>query len=985
MPDFVLSSPPASRQQITSGARIVVRGALWMVRRVEQDGACRHLHCIGLDGISQGKATIFIDLLESDLKIVEPADVDLTYDLSPGYADTKLYLEAALRSAPQIGDQPHVLGAAAIDDLPFQHEPVRRAIKQPRIRLLLADDVGLGKTLQAGLVCAELTVRKRAQRVLVVTTRAMLTQFQKEFWTRFSIPLARLDSAAIRRMRNSIPATYNVFDQFDRAIVSVDTLKKDSQYRIALEQSRWDLVIIDEAHNVAERRSARAGRNQRARLANLLASRADALLLLTATPHDGSASSFSSLVRMLDGTRVPDPDDLRRPDIEDLVIRRFRSSPEVMRDIRKSVPERVVSRRPFRLDPTEDAVLHAIAELKLDMDEQAQGKVRAIDLFKTTLAKSAFSSPAACLETVGNRLKRIEAGQARGSEQDIAALQKVRSSLALVGPENFKKYTELGKLLQELKWTGRDKRDRLVIFSERIATLNWLHERLASDLGLPAGAVVKVDGSRLESDEDVQKALEDFGQASSPIRILLASDVASEGLNLHFQCHRLIHFDLPWSLLRFQQRNGRIDRYGQDRRPEIYYFVGESTHERVRDMWVVDKLIEKDDAAQLGIGDPAVFLAVGDPDEEEAQVAEAVASGRGAEAFGALLNANAAKADTSPAGEWDLLFGDYQDKTKSESSDVVATPPPAARLFPSTFAFCARMLERLSEGDAGPVVNESDRLITLALPDELRTADAFGYVKEGQVDEQYMPVEVVGRNEQIELTDSKEMVDAAIQRARAEERSWPTVQYLWDAHPILGWLNDRALRFFPSNGAPMVRPSKGLLPAEVAVLLHGTITSRSGRAEIDQWCVVRMRDGQVTERKADVRAFLTSIGFLQDTPNRGAPTTDSRPDLSAAVRDFQDSMVELRKARQIELTALAADVRKRLEPFRSRFAAQLELNFSRDGHAGSSIQKRRDALKRRREGEVNELFKGWEDWIAETCVLPDDPNPFVEVKAVFRG
>src|SRR5690606_4952780 len=127
------------------------------------------------------------------------------------------------------------------------------------------------------------------------------------------------------------------------------------------------------------------------------------------------------------------------------------------------------------------------------------------------------------------------------------------------------KYAELRKLLKEIKWTGRDKRDRLVIFSERIATLRWLHERLASDLALPAEAVATVDGSQSEGDETIQKALEDFGQENAAIRILLASDIASEGLNLHFQCHRLIHFDLPWSLLRFQQRNGRIDRYGQDR------------------------------------------------------------------------------------------------------------------------------------------------------------------------------------------------------------------------------------------------------------------------------------------------------------------------------------------------------------------------------------------------------------------------------------
>ena len=116
--------------------------------------------------------------------------------------------------------------------------------------------------------------------------------------------------------------------------------------------------------------------------------------------------------------------------------------------------------------------------------------------------------------------------------------------------------------------------DRLVIFSERIRTVEWLADRLVRDLNLPEDAIGRIDGGSVEADDKTQKLLVDFGQENAPIRILLASDMASEGLNLHFQCHRLIHFDLPWSLLRFQQRNGRIDRYGQDRTPEIEHCNG---------------------------------------------------------------------------------------------------------------------------------------------------------------------------------------------------------------------------------------------------------------------------------------------------------------------------------------------------------------------------------------------------------------------------
>src|SRR5260370_15436709 len=171
----------------------------------------------------------------------------------------------------------------------------------------------------------------------------------------------------------------------------------------------------------------------------------------------------------------------------------------------------------------------------------------------------------------------------------------------------------------------------------------------------------RIEGGSVEAEDKTQRLLEAFGQEKSPIRILLASDMASEGLNLHFQSHRLIHLDLPWSLLRFQQRNGRIDRYGQDRSPQIYYFVGESTHPKVRDMWVLEKLVEKDAAAQKGVGDPAVFLGVGDAELEEEVGAPAGSDGIGADAFAAQMNRRAqeAKQTASVDDELDALLGNY--------------------------------------------------------------------------------------------------------------------------------------------------------------------------------------------------------------------------------------------------------------------------------------------------------------------------------------
>lgn len=241
------------------GAMIRVRSSTWKVLSHERRSGGHVVTCKGTAGVVKDKSARFVLELENDYKILDPAAINLVRDVSPGLIDTKLFLEAAFRSTPTTKREPLTFGKAAIDDLAFQHVPVEMALGQERVRLLIADDVGLGKTLEAGMIASELILRGRAKRILVVTTRSMLGQFQKEFWTRFSIPLSRLDSNAIRRMRTQIPAHYNVFDQFDRSIVSIDTLKRDSQIRAAIEQSNWDLIIIDEAHNAAKRQRSTGG------------------------------------------------------------------------------------------------------------------------------------------------------------------------------------------------------------------------------------------------------------------------------------------------------------------------------------------------------------------------------------------------------------------------------------------------------------------------------------------------------------------------------------------------------------------------------------------------------------------------------------------------------------------------------------------------------------------------------------------------------
>jgi len=975
------------------GSVIQLRSTSWRVlsTQVLKHGF-REVHCRGLNGLVKYKEARFVWDLEQGARVLDPATIRLAPDTSPGLIDLKLYLAAAFWATPTTTRRPLTLGRAAIDDLTFQHLPVERALAQNRVRLLIADDVGLGKTLEAGLITSELALRGRAGRILVVTTRAMLTQFQKEFWTRFSIPLSRLDSAAIRRMRNRIPAHYNVFDQFERSIVSIDTLKRDAQIREALKYSYWDLIIIDEAHNAAERKSAVGSNSQRAELAQLLSRRTDSLLLLTATPHDGSQESFASLIRMLDPTRVPDPSRMQRSDIEDLVVRRFRSSPEVVADIGRAVPKRQLFPRHFPLSPQEEVAYQAIADLHLDLDKE-QTRGRAIDLFRTTIAKAIFSSPAACLETLDRRIRGIENGSARGTDADRDRLQSLADQVTAIDTDAFSKYQELLNLLRELRWTGKVPRDRLVIFSERITTVSWLTERLREDLHLSPDQMARVDGGSVEAEVQTQEVIEAFGQERSPIRILIASDMASEGLNLHFQCHRLIHFDLPWSLLRFQQRNGRIDRYGQDRPPQISYFVGQSTHPKVRQMWVLEKLVAKDEAAQAGVGDPAVFLGAGDAEGEEAVVAEAIASGVGAEVFERQMDERAAGAVThmSVDDEFAALFGDYDAPAPVEMQTQTDQGPP--RLYRDTFTFAKAMIERLSRPEENafpevPRIHEADRLIQLAIPADMRARDGLGYASEGAVDGRFMPEEAVGPGNRIELTDQPGVINQAISDAKVQERAWPTVQYLWDGHPILEWFADRASTFFPEHTAPVASLTGRLPPGEVAVILHGAIPNANGAPVVDRWAVV-IRSSDGTVRIEEVGAFLELTRLAEDTPSR--PLEDiSAADaaIPIAVDRFQTHLIELRKAREADIERDLNAVLDRLSALEIRHRSQLTLNFGGlpDSFEGlSPAEKRRLTIRRKREQEIDKLFHDWTEWFERTRQMVANRNPHVDVKAVFVG
>jgi len=951
------------------GLRVEIRDAEWRIKQVDytSDGGYL-LTCEGLSELVQGREGHFLTRLEPSIRILDPRQTDLVDDISGNYGASLLYIDSLLRKTAPSDERIHLGHRAAIDPLEYQLAPARQALAQPRQRILIADAVGLGKTLEAGILTSELIARGRGKRILVLAVKSMLTQFQQEFWNRFTIPLTRLDSVGLQRVRNRIPANHNPFHYYDRSIISIDTLKQDIEYRHHLEQAYWDIIIIDEAHNVAERGS----HSQRARLAKLLATRSDTLIMLSATPHDGKAESFASLVNMLDPTAIANPSDYQQEDFRDkgLVIRRFKK--DVREQLAGNFPEREIDLAKSTATLEEEAAFSRLMEVAFhNLDGRGQG---AGQLFRTTLEKALLSSPAACLSTVDNRIKRLSRRLKTDTDderrttlvEDIDTLQGLKLALEAITPERFSKYQRLRELIGELGWSAKDPEDRLVIFTESLVTLDFLVEHLPKALKLKKGQLEVLRGDM--RDKELMETVERFNRRESASRLLLCSDVASEGINLHHLSHRMIHFDIPWSLMVFQQRNGRIDRYGQTRQPQIRYLLTESDHHKVRgDQRVLEVLINKDQQASKNIGDPSEFLGVYDQEAEEEMVAEAL------------------ERDQANDGEFDLgaLFEQMMDNQAASSENPLSAfiPDPVSqgssaelnslpRVFPNGLEYGRAALKWFQERGEFLDGGIENGTFWLTAPEDLRLRL------------RYLPREARPDNDHFMLTPDIERISAEIRRARQEEdASWPALHFLWPIHPVMEWLSDRALNAFGRHTAPVLRLSEKLQPDEHIVLLHGGYPNRRGHVLIQDWVGVCLREGKVVDQ-LDWEALQDSLDLRPGVlPNPGiaANTGPLRSLLPTAVEAARQRLKGLKATFAAERQESLNQQQTRLQELKAKHQAQLDLELSRSDAPNALKQRKRDE----RQQHIDRVFNDYRDWLDNTQTTEEEP--FLQVAAVFTG
>lgn len=940
------------------GAKVIVRDEEWLVRSVKSsDEGSFAVHVTGTSELVRGKDSIFLSDLDP-IKELKPEETKLIPDNSPRYRKSRLYIDSLLRRSPPTDDVIHAGHRAAIRPAQYQLEPAAKALRQLRPRILMADGVGLGKTIEVGILLTELIQRGRGERILVVALKSILEQFQQELWSRFTIPLVRLDSVGVQRIQSKIPTSMNPFYFYDRVIISIDTLKRDEIYRRYLEQCHWDVVVIDECQNVADRSDSTTARSsQRANVAKLLAPHCDSLILTSATPHDGRPSSFASLIQLLEPTAIADDEDYGADEVQDFFIRRFKK--DVADQIGSGFEERQQDIEKHSASVEEDALFEYLTEVKFKtIGREGRGSGM---LFRTLLLKSLLSSPAAFLSTVEERLKKPKVQDP--NSDDAAYDREVLAELHDLGEAvSDKRFTKYQSLLGRLKGLGLEKKpcdERVVVFSERVATLHYLEKHLQDDLGLKKGQIAVFHGSL--DDQKQQALVREFGSKQSNIRILLASDVASEGINLHYYCHRLIHFDLPWSLITLEQRNGRIDRYGQKHLPEIYYLLTIPGNEEIAgDLRVLERLIEKEDAAHKNLGDVAWLMGLHEAKKEEDKIAEGLEKGIQAEA---ILPDNPKTTDIMA-----ILFDGQE-----QSENLAQTQDPT-RLFENDIEYAREAFAQLA-GTDGVVTDWHDSVsgFDIKPPEDLKRRYDF------------LPPELYKKDKIIRLTTDRDLVMDSLEKARETDVRWPEWELFWEQHPVAEWLTDRVLGELGRHTATVVTIMQGLGGAEAIFLCQGMVSNNRSQPVLINWFGVCVKDGQVE----DVLS-LTQVLSLTGIDN--APANPDSPQVikaierlntyrGAVVDQARKFMLQERKTRaEIIGKPLREAIRKlgrwrtaSLKAFKGRQSTILNVSSARE----TLIQKHMET----EEARINSIHHARHEWIENG--IRTSEKPFIRIAAVF--
>ena len=943
----------------SSGQRICVRGEEFRITRVERNYDGKEiLYADGLSELVANKHYIFDTKIEEEnnnkIMIVSATNTQLVTDDSPQCRATRLLIESTIRGNDYYSKKICVAQKGAFNVADYQMEPTLKALELPRPRLLIADGVGLGKTIEVGIFLSEMIRRGRGRRILVCALKSILAQFQEELWNRFAIPLMRLDSTGVDHIRMNIPMNKNPFDYYDKTIISIDTLKNNGKFRAWLEKTRWDIIVIDECHTVANEGSLRG------QLAQFLANHCDSLILTSATPHNGSAESFANLMRMLEPTSIPRDGEYTKEDVEKYYVRRFKNDIED-ENIRQNFQERKVISVDVELAPQEEALLALQQKIKFrslkdETDEEHRDLLFAFSLFKTFL-----SSPAAALKAVNNRLAKDH-----NNTEELENLKGILEEMNQLQIDS--RYEAFRNKLKELKWKGTKKDERIVVFTERIETMNYLAARLKEDFKMKDDQIVLFNGSL--SDTEQEELVADFGKEDSKIRVFLSSDSGSQGVNLHYYCHLMFNYDIPWSLITLEQRNGRIDRYGQKETPYIYYLIAKSTSDSVRsDMAILKKLVDKEEEVHKTLGDALSVMNLYSAEKEAVAVTKAIKTHDTH-----FLETNQEGEEQKTRRRRGGFFSLGKNTTPAKEHKVLYEPQLS--LYHDDMQFYRDLfaeLESKGRNEHGEI-----QVVDAEIPyvEAMESKD----LKEVLYD---IPREALPTDRVFRLCNNRKVVMDAIADSRKENNNnWAKFQPLYDLHPIIQYQLTKLAASVPKEQAFVVKHK--MFPQETALfLMYGSVANGLGQTLVSKFFVVPMniQKGTLCEAPYSLDDMLKKYPDMMNTIYQESVSEEELALLQDLLSDaLENGETQYMYSRQNEeshkMSQQLEIYRQKLAHWANQAKQQLSIQFGED-----VVQFRQKAYSKAEE-EIETIVSKQSQFNNDLFTL-DNNEPYIKVLAVF--
>jgi superfamily II DNA or RNA helicase len=634
-----MSEESSSSQLPEVGQVVEVRGSTWAVVNVQVQGLPRSpadestaalSHVVDLQSLDEVR-------LSDQLSVVWELEVGQTItpaqglpDLihSDGFDDPETlagFVDAmrwgAVTSADPNRYQAPFWSGAAVEA--YQLEPLRRALGAPRANLLLADDVGLGKTIEAGLVIQELFLRHRARTAIIVCPPSLSLKWQDEMREKFGLEFAIVNSELMADVRRTHGLQANPFQIFPRVIVSMAWLPQVRAQRLLRDvyaqannpktgsRYAFDILVVDEAHHVAPSSPSivAGGRGyavdtQRTTATRQLAEKCEHRLFLSATPHNGHPESFTALMEMIDPRRFARGANLDSAALRDVTVRRLKVD---LAD--KGFKKRRVNKIDFEPSADEQRMFSLLDEIVTN-SAKLNGIKPGGDIVTMLLKKRFLSSPFAFGMTLSNYMSSATGrglsddeyddifGDGQSDEEEglweqdeSEKLRESKGSDPLVGASPGQLETlanwglgyesradsRLDNLIRFLDAVCRPdgnhwSNERVVVFTEYAHTLDWL-TRVLRQKGYTDDRLAVIQGATPPDEREYIRSQFTADPSSEPVRVLLATDAAGEGIDLQTYCHRLVNFDIPFNPSRLEQRIGRIDRYGQAQEPQVYHFV----------------------------------------------------------------------------------------------------------------------------------------------------------------------------------------------------------------------------------------------------------------------------------------------------------------------------------------------------------------------------------------------------------------------------